>query len=171
MEATQQMSPVSMLALMNSNKSQRHSFCLQIVEQVENGDVDPVKIHVYLKNLEAIFKTLTDEKTGKEFATRYKAALMDAVEKEGSKSFEKYNAKLQVKEAGTKYDYSQCGDSKVIELQAAADKAAAELKARQEFLLAVPVSGLVITDQDTGETSTVYPPAKSSTTTVSVTLS
>jgi hypothetical protein len=141
------------------------------VEQLENGVVDPIQCHVFLKSLESIFKTLTDEKTGKEFATRYKAALMDAVEKEGGKSFEKYNAKFQVKEAGTKYDYSVCGDPVVIELQAAADKATADLKARQEFLQAVPISGLVITDPESGETNTVYPPAKSSTTTVSVTLS
>lgn len=171
MSTIQQMSPVSTLALLNSNKTQRRNFCLQIVEQVENGDVDPIQVHIFLKNIEAIFKTLTDEKTGKEFAERYKAALMNAVAKEAGNSFEKYNAKFQVKEAGTKYDWSACNDPLILQLMEKAEVLKKDIEARQEFLKNVPDSGIVLTDQETGETSTIYKPTKSSTTTVSVTLS
>lgn len=165
-----EMSPVSMLALMNSNKTQRRSFCLQIIEQIENGQADPLQVHIFLKNLESIFKTLTDEKTGKDFAERYKSALMAAADKEGGKNFEKYNAKFQVKEAGTKYDWSKCEDVALVNMLARQEELDKAIKEKQEFLKAVPAAGLVITDSESGETYTVYPPAKSSTTTVSVTL-
>lgn len=171
MDTSVQMSPVSMLALMNSNKSQRRSFCLQIIEQIENGDVDPLQVHVFLKSLESIFKTLTDEKTGKDFAERYKLALVAAAEKEGGKSFDKYNASFQIKEAGTVYDWSKCEDLALdilLEKQRVTNE---QVKERQEFLKAVPEKGLVVTDPETGETMTVYRPAKSSTTTIAVTLS
>ena len=80
-------------------------------------------------------------------------------------------AKYQVKEAGTKYDYSQCNDPFYDELQAAAISADEKLKARAIFLQSLPTSGMIITDPLTGETYTAYPPSKSSTTTVSITLS
>lgn len=171
METVQQMSPVSMLALLNSNKAQRKSFCLQIIEQMENGEVDPIQVHVFLKNIEAIFKTLTDEKTGKDFAERYKDSLMDAVAKESGNSFEKYNAKFQVKEAGTKYDWSVCNDSLLNGLLEAQEQTEKLIKERQELLKVVPESGMTYTDTETGEECTIYRPAKSSSTTVSVTLS
>lgn len=164
-------SPVSMLALLNSNKTQRRNFCLQIVEQVENGEVDPIQVHIFLKNIEAIFKTLTDEKTGKEFAERYKAALMNAVAKEAGNSFEKYNAKFQVKEAGTKYDWTVCNDPQIISLLARQEELKKEVEERQEFLKNIPEAGLIVTDNESGETTTICRPSKSSTTTVSVTLS
>lgn len=171
METTMQMQPLSILSLLNSNKSQRKSFCLQIVEQMENGEVDPLQVHVFLKNLEAIYKTLTDEKTGKDFATRYKQSLMEASEKEDGNQFEKYNAKFQIKEAGIKYDWSKCEDDTLVELQSAFDKAKKNLEERQNLLKSAPESGMVITDENSGETKKVYRPAKSSTTTISVTLS
>lgn len=170
MQSVQQ-SPISMLALLNSNKAQRKSFCLQIVEQVENGEVDPIQVHVFLKNIEQIFKTLTDEKTGKEFATRYKDALMNAVSKEAGNSFEKYNAKFQIKEAGTKYDWSVCKDVLLNELMLTQERTEELIKERQEFLKVVPEAGFTYTDTESGEEVTIYRPSKSSSTTVSVTLS
>lgn len=168
-----QMSPLSTLALLNSNKSQRKSFCLQIIEQLENGEADPLQVHVFLKNIEQIFKMLTDEKTGKDFAERYRAALLEAASKEGkiSNGFEKYNAKFQIKETGIKYDWTKCEDEELNELLVQQEKIDAMVKARQEFLKTVPDSGLIITNGETGETRKVYKPAKSSTTTISVNLS
>lgn len=170
MEAVQQMSPVSMLSLMNSNKAQRKSFCLQIVEQMENGEVDPLQCHIFLKNIEQIFKMLTDEKTGKEFAVRYKASLMNAADKEGGNSFEKYNAKFQIVEAAVKYNYSNCNDLVREGLRLQIEGLKMQLDSREDFLKTVPVSGLIVTDNESGETVTIYPPSKESTTTVKVIL-
>ena len=45
-----------------------------------------------------------------------------------------------------------------------------KIKAKQDFLKTVPISGLSILVESTGEMVTVYPPSKSSTTAVSVSL-
>lgn len=171
MDTTLQMSPVSILSLMNSTKPQRLSFCLQVIEALENGNADPLQVHIYLKNLEAIFKTFTDEKTGKQMAERYKSALLDAAAKQGGKTFELYNAKFQVKEAGHKYDWSVCNDPVINDLLCQQIELDAKIKERTEFLKTVPDAGLLITDEATGETNSVYHPNVSSTTTIAVTLS
>jgi len=167
----QAMSPLNKLALLNSNKAQRKQFVLQIIESLENGTADPLEVHIFLKNIEQIFKMLTDEKTGQQYATRYKTMLMDAAEKEAGKSFEKYNAKFQVKEAGTKYDWSACKDVKIALLLDEQKALNEEIEKRQEFLKNVPESGLIMTDESTGETYKIFRPTKTSTTTISVTLS
>ena len=45
-----------------------------------------------------------------------------------------------------------------------------KVKDRESMLKTVPQKGMIVTDEETGETFTVYPPSKSSTTNVSVTL-
>lgn len=59
----------------------------------------------------------------------------------------------QMEAGGGQYDFSVCNDPVVIELQS-------KLKARQEFLKKLPPEGLVVTDQTTGETTTIYPARK-----------
>lgn len=166
-----EMSPISTLALLNSNKAQRRSFCLQVIEQLENGNADPLQIHVFLKNLEQIFKTFTDEKVGKDLAARYRTALMFAVDTEPGNQFEKYNAKFQVKETGVKYDETVCNDPVIMGLKSNLETAKKRYDERMDFLKTIPDSGIVVTDPETGETTTIYKPAKSSTTTVVVSLS
>jgi|SRR5690348_5222473 len=69
--------------------------------------------------------------------------------------------KFALAEVGTVYDFSQCGDQELWDLEVVANNAAAELKKRKEFLKTVPVAGLEILTKD-GELVTIYPPAKSS---------
>src|SRR5690348_4972499 len=70
--------------------------------------------------------------------------------------------KFALAEVGTAYDFSQCNDIVLDELEATAREAADAVKVRKEFLKTVPAKGLIITDEETGDTFTVYPPAKSS---------
>jgi hypothetical protein len=86
------------------------------------------------------------------------------------KTFQFMNAKCEQKEVNTKYDFSLCGDEKLVELEAAAKQAADELKKRQDFLKTVPLSGLDILNSETGETYKIYPPSKSSTTTLIISI-
>jgi hypothetical protein len=69
--------------------------------------------------------------------------------------------KFTLAEVGTSYNFSQCNDQELCDLENIADSAAASVKARKEFLKTVPLSGLEILTKD-GELVTVYPPAKSS---------
>ena len=95
---------------------------------------------------------------------------MDDCDKQGGKSFMYQNAKFERKEVGIKYDYSQCNDSKLVELEAELAQITELVKARQALLKSAPQGGLIVTDPESGETYTVYPPSKQSTTSIAVTL-
>jgi hypothetical protein len=68
------------------------------------------------------------------------------------------------------YSYENCGDAIYDSLNQKAESINSDLKSRESFLKTIPISGIQILDESTGEMITVYPPAKSSTTTIAVTL-
>lgn len=153
----------SILALFQTTKLQRESFCNDIIARLDNGEVDPLVIHLQAKCMEDLIKMLTSN-------SNYKSAVLDASQRQGEKTFQFHNAKFEIKEVGVKYDYSQCADPVYQRYEQKAESAAIDLKKRADFLKTVPEKGMIITDEETGETTTVYPPAKSSTTSVAVTL-
>lgn len=69
--------------------------------------------------------------------------------------------KFTLAEVGTAYDFSQCNDPELLELEAASKVAADKLKERKDFLKTIPTSGLDIITGN-GEGIKIYPPAKSS---------
>ena len=77
-------------------------------------------------------------------------------------------AKIELIEAGTKYDYSQCGDPKYLDYLRDVEDAEAQLKEYQKFLKNIPVEGIEVRRDD--ELIRIFPPAKSSTSTYKVTL-
>lgn len=170
-----ELTTTSILSLFETNKEQRQSFIIATMQAIEDGEVDPLKVHYQLKCIEKIIfeMTSTDEtknKDGFNIAKRYRELLMDAVEKYGQKKFKFLNSEVEIKEAGVKYDYSKCNDSEINSLLEDAETIAIKLKERQKFLQTVPSKGLELVDSISGELTTIYPPSKSSTTTIQVTL-
>lgn len=159
---TQELTTTSILALFQTTKEERQSFVCDVLNRIESGDVDPLKIHLQVKCTEDIMKQICASDV-------YKRRVVEEAEKQG-KSFQFHNAKFEVKEVGTKYDWSKCEDPELASLMAQQAEIDAKVKARQDMLKTVSQKGLTITDTDTGDTYTVYPPAKSSTTNVAVTL-
>lgn len=159
---TQDMKPASIVALFETSKAERASFVTMLVEQIGNGEVDPLKIHLQVKAMEEVIENLKAEPA-------YKESVLTAAQQHGKK-FQYGSAEVAIQEVGTKYDYSGTNDPVIDRLKWQADKAASELKERQKFLQNIPTDGMVITDEETGETVKVYPPAKSSTTSVVVRL-
>lgn len=160
---TQELTTTSILSLFETAKAGREEFTFRVIEALDSGHVDPLKVHLQVKCMEDIIKLLNSN-------TRYKSAVLNAAQSYGEKSFQFHNSKVEIKETGAKYDFSQSNDpvlQSLYEKQAALD---AEVKARETMLKTVSEKGLVITDTETGDTFTVYPPAKSSTTNVVVTL-
>lgn len=160
---TEQLTTTSILSLFDTTKEQRESFALDVINRLEAGDADPLKVHLQVKCMEEMIKTLTAN-------TRYKSALLDAAEKHGTKSFQFHNAKFDIREVGTKYDYSNCGDPVHQRLDQQVASLTIELKAREKFLQTMPEKGMPTFDEETGEALTLYPPSKTSTTSVAVTL-
>jgi len=135
------------------NKSGIEEISQQMVNSVNDGNEDPIHSILQLR----AFKLLLDN-----IEKGIKATVIEDVEKYGKEG----HKNITIREAGVKYDYSNCNCSewnennvKIKELQEANKKIEAMLKA-------LPVSGMANTD--TGEI--MYPPSKSSTTSIVVTL-
>jgi hypothetical protein len=77
---------------------------------------------------------------------------------------------FEAAETGTSYDFSKCEDPMLIDLEVQKVEADERLKARKEFLKTVPIEGLTVVDEESGETSKVYPPSKSSNSSYKVSL-
>lgn len=148
--------------LFQTTKEQRQAFAIELTEKLNAGVINPLQLHLQVKCMEDMVKQITSNSI-------YKTAIVDAALQNG-KSFEFNHAKFEVKETGVKYDYSKCEDYYLNELHRQLSDLETKIKQRETFLKTVDPKGLVITDEITGETYTVFPPSKSSTTNVAVTL-
>ena len=151
---------ISNLSLFETTKQERQNFAIQVTNNLLEGMADPLKVHLQVKCMEDIIKQLTSN-------TVYKDAVLTEAQKYG-KTFDQHNAKFEIKEMGVKYDYSNCNDPIYQALEDEAAKIDALIKDRQKMLKAMPESGQEILIDD--ELVKVYPPTKSSTTTVTVNL-
>jgi hypothetical protein len=146
----------------HTTKEQRSQLVREIFDEVLNGRINPLELHLRLKSAEEVIKQLTGLK-------RYKAILLDEAEKHG-KSFNYQTAKIDISEVGVKYDYSQCGNSileKLYEDKSLIDEA---IKSIETYHKGLPSAGVQVVNPETGEVERHYPPAKTSTTSVAVTL-
>lgn len=148
--------------IFETTKEQRVEFTHQLIERLNNGELDPLKTHLQVKALEDMLETLKNNKD-------YKDAVLNAAVQNG-KEFEYMSAKFNVREVGVKYDYTKCESPSYEEIMDDYNDAAKRKKDMEEFLKKVPHSGLDIINGVTGEVTRVYPPAKSSTTSVAVSL-
>lgn len=155
--------PTSIVALFETTKTERQSFVTVIVDALTEGNADPLKVHLQVKCMEDVIKLLNSN-------TVYKSQVLEAAEKQGQKTFEFHSAKFEIKEVGVKYDYSKCEDEEMNSLLEMQETVSKQIKEREAFLKTVPAKGLQIVIEGTGEVATVYPPSKSSTTSVAVTL-
>lgn len=153
-----ELTTTSTLALFETTKEQREVFAQNMLMAIREGQIDPLKVHMQIKSAEHLLDTLKDN-------PEYKSLLLEQAEKHGKK-FETYNAEFQVKEAGVKWDYSQCADDFYYDLVAKRDALDREIKERQKFLQCVPIEGMA--SPQTG--GIIYPASKSSTTIVQCTL-
>ena len=123
-----------------------------------SGDYNPLDVELQLKAMEETIKQLRSDEDIRQF-------VLSEAEKHG-KSFEWRGAKMSVREVGVKYDYASSGDSEWAMLDAEIKELTEKKKAREKFLQAIPDMGTV--NPETGET--IYRPAKTSTTSIAVTL-
>jgi hypothetical protein len=144
------------------SKANREELAIQIVEAMDAGDFNPLDIHYQVKAMEDFIKVLTGN-------TRYKDYVLTEGMKHG-KSFEFNGSKMEIKETGVKYDYSNCGDQEWSALEVEINLRKEKQKEREKFLKSLPAEGVEIVSNETGDVIKVYPPSKSSTTSIAVTL-
>ena len=156
-----EMSARAILAIFDTDAEQRESFARKIVRSVEMGDVNPLNIHLQIRAMEDIIERITSSK-------EYKSALLDEAQKNG-KTFEYRNAEFSIKETGIKFVYSKCYSADYKSFFEQFEEAKGWMKEQEAFLKTLPVEGIEVVSED-GEVRRVFPPAKSSTTSVTVKL-
>lgn len=131
---------------MPMTKSEIKTYSEKVIEEVKNGQIDPIKLAVYLKSIEETLKIIKENHD-------VKFIIQDEAEKYGKK-FEMWGSEIQ-NSSRTTYDYSECGDQVYNDLKAQEMQLKEVIKAREAMIK----SGV---NPETGET---FAPPKSSTTT------
>jgi hypothetical protein len=149
-----------MQLLQQLTKADALNFAPQVIESIEAGTVSAVEFQTKVKLLETALKSLND-------SDRYKSLLLEDAVKFGAK-FEAYGAKFQTKEAGVKYDYSQCNHPELADLELQSAELQLKIKAIQKQLQTLPLEGVEQLFFD--EVVRIYPPSKTSTTILQTTL-
>jgi hypothetical protein len=150
---------VTNLSLFETSKQERQIFAEQITNSLLEGLTDPLKVHLQVKCMEDFIKQITSNSV-------YKDLIVTEAVKYG-KTFEHHNAKFEIKEAGVKYDFQNCNDPILKELEDKFSILDTEVKERQKFLKSIKESVEVLIGD---EIVTLYPPVKTSTTSVTVNL-
>lgn len=128
-------------------------FAILIKMRMDDGVADPLEIHVNFKKVEALFDLLTSDDD-------YTADVRNSAELYG-KEFKKYGANIKQIEAGTNYDYSKCDHKKYIEICKQIKELDKEKKRYENLFRNIKESAII-------EDCKVYPPKKSSTSTVKI---
>jgi hypothetical protein len=133
---------------------------MSLQEIFENGKI--IEAAEALSVMETFIKELRGNKQFSDY-------VREEISKNG-KQLETNSAKLELAETGVKYNFDNCADALYQQLEQQLQSVEADLKDRKEFLKTVPLSGLSIINEQTGELSTIYPPSKQSTSTYKITL-
>lgn len=134
-----------------------------MIEAVENGEISPMDLYVNLKKAGKIIDSVLDSETVKESVTR-------EYQRYGTREVDYKGGTLVQSETGVKFDYSGCQDRVITELELMKKELDEKIKARQKYLKTLPPEGVTIVDEETGEVNTLYPPSRSSLTTIKATV-
>jgi hypothetical protein len=143
----------SALSILPKTAKEIKSFGLKLVDEINNGTINPLELARYKKSLEVLFEAIKEP---------LRDASLEEAAKYGSKEFDFLGAIYKTAEYGTKYDYEATGDPVWKDLNE-------KKKDRENFLKSLKEKHTYV-DEETGDVITIYPPVKTSTTSVSVTI-
>lgn len=142
------------------NKTDIEAIASTLLSKLESGYVNPLSILTTVKTYEKVFEKIKKE------LINYS---LDEAGKYGEKEFELNGVKFTKMEAGTSYDYSNCGHEYYNSICEDIEKLTKEKKEIEKLLLAIKETTTIVMPF-TGLICDVYPPVKKSTTTLKVTL-
>lgn len=143
-----------------ASKEEQAVLSSAMINSVLDGEIDPIKAVVQAKSLVETLTLSIKDKGVNDLVLR-------EVEKYG-KQTSKDGATIAIKEVGSKWDYSECGDPIYNRLSAKKAEIEEKLKEREALLKATKEPRTEV-DEETGEVYTVNPPSKSSTTSYAIT--
>lgn len=121
---------LSTLKVMPETKSEIKQFSDSLLNSLIFGEINPLEMDGRLKALEDLIKIVRSSEELSE-------GMLIEAEKYGQKSFEEGNFKYQIKEVGTKYDFSQCNDSELNDLTEKIKELSAAKKERETMLKSI----------------------------------
>lgn len=153
------MTAMTVIDLSPSTKVEAADFAQKLILQVESGEVNPlhlaIKMNAITKSLEVVKKAIND--------SVLKEAYTYSV-----KTFDAYGAEVGISELGVKYNYDNCNDPVLAELKHKQSELDAQIEERQKFLKAITKPMDIVVNEC--EAVKVFPPTKSSTTGIKITL-
>lgn len=159
----EQMTVNSVAALFPETKSEIKSFAEKMINSVLDGYTDPLKVKVQLT---AMKKTIEEIEASEDFKN---AVLNEAAKYHKEELKNIHNANIQTKEVGVKYDFSQCGMPEYDIICSDIDRLNERKKVLESRLKTV-VAGEQYIDPITSEMVELYPPSKTSTTSLVITI-
>lgn len=153
-----QLNDNGLLALVKISRADIVEMSQVIVAKVKDGEVNALEAKLKLKALESVIK---------DCAGSIDPLAREEAEKYGDKRFTAMGARVELAETGVNYDYSECNDLIYNKLQEKKILLDAEMKARESFLKSLKKATELVND-DTGETWTVNPPIKKSTSSLKI---
>lgn len=131
---------------------------LALLNDIDEGHMHPLQVAAQFKFIEDVMTNVKEELRQRVIAEQ---------DKYGKQAMTYHGAIFDIKEAGIKYDYSQCQDVIWDDLRKQLDALNEQIKEREAFLKNLKERFTYI-DESTGEIVTLYPPQKKSTTTYQV---
>jgi hypothetical protein len=141
------------------NKASIKEQSIALLKDMDEGHMHPLQVAAQFKFVEDVITNVKEELRQRVIAEQSKY---------GKERMTFHGATFDIKEAGIKYDYSQCDDTIWNDLKQQLDVLNQQMKEREAFLKSLK-ERLTYVDESTGEIVTIYPPQKKSTTTYSIT--
>jgi hypothetical protein len=145
---------MELLDLKTVGKQRMMEITNDIVNSVESGSISA---------LEAVVMMKTYLKAIEQAESILKPAVIDAIAKYG-KTAKLLGCELSTMEAGTRYDYTNCGDNVLNTLNEQKKELDVQIKERETMLKGLPTNGIETVTED-GEVIKLFPPQKTSTST------
>ena len=129
---------------------------------LETGN--PLIVAEALSAMELFIKEVKDD-------VRFKNYVRQETEKYPKGFNSNSGAKIECAETGTAYNFEKCNDRELSKLERQFFEIKTLVDERKSFLKTVPLSGIVVTNEEDGETWKCYPPSKTSISSYKITLS
>ena len=133
---------LSHLTVLPSTRQEREIFVNKCIEEIANGEQNPLLIEIQLKNLEETISLIRKSQVVKD-------CVRNEADKYHEKTFEVYGAKI-TKVERREWDYSETNDSVLARYESDLAFAKERIKERQKFLQAIK-PGFIVVDEQTGE--------------------
>ena len=136
-------SAISQFTYLPATKAERETFVQMCVDEITSGYRNPLELEIMLKNLQDTIKEIRDNQSVKE-------SLRIEASKYPEKTFKFHNTEI-TKSSKTTYDYKACKDPEWNDL--------AKMITNREAYLKALKKKITVVDEDTGETTEVFPPS------------